>query len=128
ERTDPGIFNGNIKKLIVELDTNRVELELQNEDLRKAQTEIEISRLNYNELYEFAPVGYLTLDGDCRIVETNRRAAQMLHMPKGRLLNRKLAEFIHFDDQDIFHLHKQQLRDSGQRQSSRLRLKTDNGS
>jgi PAS domain S-box-containing protein len=123
EKTDPEIFNGNIKKLIVELDTNRVELELQNEDLRIAQTEIEISRLNYNELYEFAPVGYLTLDGDCRIVETNRRAAQMLHVPRGQLLNQKLAAFIHFDDQDLFYLHKQQLRDSGQQQSTRLRLK-----
>ena len=128
EQTDPEIFNGNIKKLIVELDTNRIELELQNEDLRIAQTEIEISRLNYNELYEFAPVGYLTLDGDCRIVDTNRRAAQMLNMSKGQLLNRKFAAFIHVNDQDIFHLHKQQLRDSGQRQSIHLRLKTDNGS
>lgn len=127
EKTNPEIFTCNIKKLIVELDTNRVELELQNEDLRNAQKEIEISRLNYNELYEFAPVGYLTLDGDYRIVETNRRAAQMLHMSKGQLLNRKLAAFIHFDDQDIFHRHKQQLRDTGQRQSIRLRLKTDNG-
>lgn len=127
EKTDPEIFNGNIKKLIVELDTSRVELEVQNEDLRNAQTEIEISRLNYNELYEFAPVGYLTLDGDCRIVETNRRAAQMLHKSKGQLINQKLAAFIHFDDQDIFHLHKARLRDTGQRQSSRLRLKTDNG-
>ena len=128
EKTDPEIFNGNIKKLIVELDTNRVELELQKEDLRNAQAEIEISRLNYNELYEFAPVGYLTLDGDCRIVETNRRAAQMLNMSKGQLVNRKFTAFIHFDDQDIFHLHKQQLRNSGRRQSARLRLKTDNDS
>ncbi len=40
-RTDPDIFNGNIRKLIVELDTNRIELELQNEDLRIAQTELE---------------------------------------------------------------------------------------
>ncbi len=128
EKTDPEIFNGNIKKLIVELDTNRVELELQNEDLRSAQTAIEISRLNYNELYELAPVGYLTLDGDWRIVETNRRVAQMLNMSKGQLLNEKLAAFIHFDDQDILHLHKQQLHDTGQRQSSRLRLKTNNGS
>jgi PAS domain S-box-containing protein len=126
EKTDPEIFNGNIKRLIVELDTNRVELELQNEDLRIAQAEIEMSRLNYNELYEFAPVGYLTLDGDCRIVEANRQAARMLRMSKKQLQNRKIAAFIHFDDQDIFHLHKQRLRDSGRRQSIRLRLKTDN--
>ena len=128
EKTNPEVFKCSIKKLIVELDTNKVELELQNEDLRNAQTEIEISRLNYNELYEFAPVGYLTLDGDCRIIDTNRRAAQMVNVSTRQLVNRKFTAFIHLDDQDLFQLHKQQLRDSGQRQSACLRLKTDNGS
>ena len=111
-----------IRKLIFELDTSRLELELQNEDLRQTEAELELSLLKYNTLYEFAPVGYLTIDTTGRIFETNRRAAHLLNREKTSLIGRKLSDFIEAADQDILHLHLQEIQETDQRLSCRLRL------
>jgi PAS domain S-box-containing protein len=124
QHADSVYFSGNIKQLIIELETNRVELELQNEELRDAQIKLENARLKYNELYSFAPIGYVTLDRDGRIIETNLKAAHLLDMNKLDLLHHKFSEFVHFDDQDIYYLHQQSLKESDRQQSCCLRLKT----
>ena len=54
-------FPADIGELVHELDTCRIELELQNEDLRNAQNELEKSRRRCADLYDFAPVAYLTI-------------------------------------------------------------------
>jgi PAS domain S-box-containing protein len=126
-QADPVTFISDLRELIVELDTNRVELELQNEDLREAQVELEKLHRKYNELYQLAPIGYLTLSRDGRIVETNTRAAHMLDLNRAELGDLKLSAFVHFDDQDTFHLHLQSLLESWRRQSCRLRLQNRAG-
>jgi PAS domain S-box-containing protein len=128
QHTDSSLFQGNIRELILELDTSRVELELQNEELRNAQEELENTRQKYNELYKFAPVGYLNLNQDGCIMESNLRAAHMLNVSRKELYNRKFSTFIHFEDQDIFHLHIQNLKEFWKRQSCSLRLKRREGS
>jgi len=74
----PKIQDNDIKALVHELQVHQVELEMQNEELRKAQVEIEESRKKYVELYEFAPVGYFTLNNMGVIVEANLRGASLL--------------------------------------------------
>ena len=128
QHTDPALFSGNIRELIYELDTNRVELELQNEELRKTQIELEQTQRKYNELYKFAPVGYLTLSRDGRIVETNHRAAHLLIANKSEILKKKFSSFVHCDDQDVYHLHIQTLREPWKLHSCGLRLKTKDNS
>ncbi len=118
----PDIFDAKIRKLIFELDTNRLELELQNEDLRQTELALTRTQIRYDELYEFAPVGYLTLTAELRIAESNRRAAELLGCEKAALRKRKFSDFIHSEDQDIFHLHRQSLPAFGKRQSCSLRL------
>ena len=58
-----------IQKLVHELGTYQIELEIQNEELRTAQEHLETSRRKYSDLYNFAPVGYFTLDRDLLIRE-----------------------------------------------------------
>ena len=62
------------------MEINRDELELQNEESTKRQTGVRELYLKFRQLYELAPTGYLTLDRDDRIIETNKRAAQIIIM------------------------------------------------
>jgi PAS domain S-box-containing protein len=125
---DPVYYSGDIKQLIIEIESNRVELELQNEELRNSQVKLESARLKYNELYSFAPTGYMTIDNDGYIIEANLKAAHLLDMNRLDLLNQKFSLLVLFDDQDIYYLHQQSLKESNRHQSCFLRLKTGKGS
>ncbi|MBI4293603.1 MAG: PAS domain-containing protein [Betaproteobacteria bacterium] len=78
-------------RLILRLETHQIELELQNEELRKVRAELEE---NYDELYDFAPVGYFTLEPHGRIEKANLTGASMLGRPRPWLLNRPFAAFV----------------------------------
>lgn len=117
-----------IQKLVHELNTYQIELELQNEDLRITQEELEKSRHRYADLYDFAPVAYFTLSDKGLIIEANLTAGSMLQVARGQLLNRRFSEFIAKEDQDVFYLHRKKLLDTGQQRSSELRLQKKDGS
>ncbi|MFH1569820.1 MAG: PAS domain S-box protein [Gemmatimonadota bacterium] len=93
-----------IRELLHELHTHQVELELQNEDLRRAQLALVEARDRYADLYDFAPVGYLSLDARGQVEETNLRAAEMLGLARDGLVGQPLAGFLAPKDQDALHL------------------------
>jgi PAS domain-containing protein len=99
--------------LVQELHTHRIELELQNEDLRQAQSALEQSRQRFSDLYDFAPVGYLTLSDRGMIVEANLKAAEILNVERRELMQQPFSAFIIPEDQDIFYRYRCRRKSKG---------------
>jgi PAS domain-containing protein len=83
-----------MKSLVHELGMHQIELEIQNEELRLAQEDLEAAGRKYTDLYNFAPVGYLTLDQKGIILEANLTAAQQLGGRKRLLIGKPLNSFL----------------------------------
>jgi CRP/FNR family transcriptional regulator len=106
-----------------ELRLRQIELEVQNEELRRAQMAAEVARAHYRELYDLAPAGYLVVDDDGRIVEVNRCAAALLGAAEQQaLLNQPLTQFVLRDDQDHLYLLKKRVNGSSDPQTCELRM------
>ena len=100
---------GDTASLIHELQVHQIELEMQNEQLRHAQTIIEDSNKRFSDLYDFAPVGHLTIDKEGKVVEANLTAAQLLGVTMNSLINKPFNVFVHPSDKDVFFLHLRKL-------------------
>jgi PAS domain S-box-containing protein len=116
------------EKLLHELHVHQIELKLQNEELRRAHEQLEAARLRYFELYDLAPVGYITLSENGLILEANLTAATLLGAVRGALVKQPVTRFILKEDQDIYYLYRKNLFDSGQRQACELRMVKTDGS
>ncbi|WP_323697109.1 MULTISPECIES: PAS domain-containing protein [Thiorhodovibrio] len=110
------------EQLIHELRVHQIELELQNEELRQTQENLATSRARYFDLYDLAPVGYLTLSEDGVIQEANLAAATLLDAPRETLVDQPLTRFILPEDQDTHYHARRQLLATGERQTYDLRL------
>ena len=108
------------ESLLHELRVHQIELEIQNEELRLTQLALQESLARYIDLYDSAPVGYISLDEEGVIVEANLPMAAMLGMPRNKVLSAKFNRFILPEDQDIFYHHWRGLLHQGQ--VSELRL------
>ncbi len=116
-----------IQKLLHEQRISEIELQLQNEELQRTQSELEVSRSRYYELYHLAPVGYCTLQVQGLIIEANFTAATLLGLPWGALLKLPFSRFIFDKDKDIYYLHRQQVIETGVQQSCELRMVKHDG-
>lgn len=96
-------------RLIHELQVHQIELELQNEELRRAQAELEASRARYFELYDLAPVGYFTLSEQGLILEANLTGAGLLGLARRDLINQPISRYILADDQDVYYRYRRHL-------------------
>jgi two-component system sensor kinase FixL len=84
----------NAANLRHDLEVHQIELEMQNRELRDKQQELELTRDRYADLYEFAPVGYLTLDNKGIIRDINLTATAMLHTSRRQLLNKPFVAYL----------------------------------
>ncbi len=124
---DQGTASEEVGQLLHELQVHQIELEMQNEELRRAQQELEVSRTRYFDLYDLAPVGYLTLSEHGLILEANLTAAQLLGVERSGLAGQPVSRFIVRDDQDIYYFYRKKLFETGERQVCEVRMSRQGG-
>jgi two-component system, cell cycle sensor histidine kinase and response regulator CckA len=109
-------------EIIHELRVHQVELEMQNEELRNAQAQIEESCSRYSDLYDFAPIGYLTLNEKGLIREANLTAAKQLGIERGQLILKPFQVHVAAEDRESFRLYLGSVLKSRERQTCELKL------
>ncbi|MBU1565685.1 MAG: response regulator [Proteobacteria bacterium] len=118
----PMVDPKNIRLLVHELRMHQLELEVQNEELRRSQEDLTASKASYMDLYDFAPVGYFTVNKAGVILEANHTAASLLRVAPGTLVKQSIFWFIFPDDQDVYyHRHKASFA-TDEPQTCKLRL------
>jgi PAS domain S-box-containing protein len=118
---------GELAKIAHELAVHQVELEIQNEELRQARTAAENVRDQYLDLYDFAPVGYFTLDEHSRVVEANLTGCRLLQVDRRKLLNKHFTKFITEDETDSFYLRRKEALENENRQTLELKMQKADG-
>ena len=116
-----------VQQLVHELQVHQIELEMQNEELRRAQVALEVARDRYVDLYDFSPAGHLTLDMHGRIVEANLRAGTLLGVHRQELIRQPLARFIAAEHEGAFHRHCQEVLKRGTRLTCEAQLRKEAG-
>ncbi len=112
--------------LLEELSRRQIHLEKYNKVLRHTKRELELSRYRYEDLYDQAPVGYLSLDAKGRIVDVNRTAATMLGYQKSQIRDKLLVDFIAQDENADDYFDRDELMDHIPR-SSEVQMIRSNG-
>ncbi|MDD2914512.1 MAG: PAS domain S-box protein [Gallionella sp.] len=113
--------------LLHELQVYQIELEMQNEQLRQTQLALEESRDRFMNLYEFAPVGYLTLNEQGLISEINLTGAALLKRERGKLLHKRFNLFVAPESHERWHVQFADLLRHAGSQSLELVLKNGDG-
>ena len=111
---------------LYELRVHQIELEMQNEELRQFQLDLNISQERYFDFYDMAPVGYCTVNDKGRVLQANLTSAKLLGVPRESLIEKSFMRFIEPADQDIFYLMRNQLIATQAVQSCELRLRSPN--
>lgn len=109
-------------RLLHDLQVHQIELEMQNEELRRVQGELEAARARYFDLFDLAPVGYFTISEPGLILEANLTGARLLGVERRDLVKKPFTRFILPQDQDIYYRHRKQLFETGAPQVYDLRV------
>ncbi|MBK8479026.1 MAG: PAS domain-containing protein [Opitutaceae bacterium] len=116
------------QRTLHELQVHQIELEIQNEELRRVQAELDLARARYFELYDLAPVGYLTLSDAGLVLEANLAAATLLGLARSiRGVQPIFARSILKEDQDLFYRHRKRLFETREPQAWEQRMLKGDG-
>lgn len=116
-----------LQRLVHELEVHQVELELQNTELRQTRDKLETTLERYTDLYEFAPVGYLTLDRAGTILAANLTAATLLVVDRASLAGRRFKTFVGSDAHPAWGALLTTIFTSGTKESAELSARTASG-
>ena len=93
-RSHPPQTEADAKRLLHELQVHQIELELQNSELQEARDKVDTLLETYTDLYDFAPVGYFSVDEQGLIIEVNLTGAALLGIARSRLINQRLQSHV----------------------------------
>lgn len=113
------------QRLLHELMVHQIELEMQNAELQEARDALEVEREKYSDLYDFAPVGYLTLDREGTVGESNLAGAHLLGVERSRLVGRRFGFFVAAASRAAFNTFFQQVFESLTKESCELVLQRE---
>ncbi len=122
----PLAVGGALEKIIHELQVHQIELEIQNEELRRTRLALEDSRDKYLDLYEFAPIGYLTLTKNAMIDGANLTATTLLGVGRRDLINDRFRRFVVPEDLEQWDRFFISVLRSADKLTCELRCKTSN--
>jgi len=111
-----------LRHAVHELQVHQIELEIQNEELRRTQAELDAARMRYFDLYDLAPVGYCSISENGFVVEGNFTAANLLDVVRSDLVGKPVSCFIVKADQDIYYRCRKALFDTTRPQDCDLRM------
>ncbi|MCX6305944.1 MAG: PAS domain-containing protein [Bacteroidetes bacterium] len=124
--TEKPVVESDAKKLLHELQVHQIELEMQNEELRQAYETAEAALKKYTMLYDFAPMGYFTLDGDGSICDLNFTAAEMLGDKRFALVNSNFKLFVAEESKPLFNKFFSKVYAGNAKESCEVMLGYDN--
>ena len=117
-----------IRQILHDLRVHQIELEMQNEELQRAQAEASVAGERFFDFYDLAPVGYVTLSEKELILEANLTLAALLGIKRNKLIRQMFSRFIFPEDQDIFYLYQRQFFKSQEARRCDLRMLKKDGS
>jgi PAS domain S-box-containing protein len=91
-----------VQRLVHLLQIHQIELEHQNQELRIAQEELEVSRNKYVNLFDFSPIPYFTINADGIIKEVNLSASKMFGVDRARLIGNRFLSYIPLSEKEVF--------------------------
>ena len=120
------VMETDAKKLLHELQVHQIELEMQNEELQEAYFTAEEALKKYTMLYDFAPMGYLTLDWEGLICELNFTAAEILESKRFTLINKNFRIFVSEKSLPVFNKFLDKVFTGSAKESCEVLLAYDN--
>jgi PAS domain S-box-containing protein/putative nucleotidyltransferase with HDIG domain len=116
-----------VQRLVHELQVHQTELDMQNQELRRAQEAIEEARYRYEALYDFAPVGYFTLNRQGKITQVNLTGAGLLGVKRSLLIDQPLHLWLAPEFREAFRTHLQKVFETGGQQTCELKILRHDG-
>jgi diguanylate cyclase (GGDEF)-like protein len=126
QEVDVSDYSGNILELVHELEVYQTELEIQNDELRSAQQELSRLHREYEDLYEFAPCGYITVDPKGLITRCNLSGVSLLGCVRSNLKYKALSGFVSRQSQKDYFAALKRAGETGELQSEELKLVGEN--
>ena len=115
------------RALVHELQVHQIELEMQNNELRRTQLQFDAAQARYFELFDLAPVGYCTLSEQGLIMEANIAATSLLGVARSELVGQRFTHFILSTFQDTFYLYSKRLFETSKSQTCELKMTRSDG-